>query len=56
MFPLVKLILNLFSDELNFPLILKVGPSPNIRKLFSQMSAWDNELLSTPKVMAVILF
>ena len=37
-FALVKLILNFFSGEPKFPLIPKVGPSPNVKKLFLQLS------------------
>ena len=33
-FALVKLILNFFSGDPRLPLIPKVGPSPNIKKLF----------------------
>ena len=31
------------------PLIRNVSPLPNIKKLSFRLSAWDNELLSTPK-------
>ena len=27
-----------------------VGPSPNTKKLFFQLSVWDDELLLTPKI------
>ena len=32
------------------PLISSVGSSYNTKKLFLQLSAWDDELLSTPKI------
>ena len=38
MFALLKLILNGFSGEPKLPLIPKVGPSPNIKKLFLRLS------------------
>ena len=50
-FALLKLILNFFSGELHLPLILKVGPSPSTKKLLLQWLAWDDELLSTPKII-----
>ena len=54
MFALVKWILNSFSGQPKLPLIPKVGPSPNIKKLFLRLSEWDNELLSTPKIITFL--
>ena len=51
MFALVKLILTFFSDEPKLPLILKAGTSPNIKKLFLLLTAWDDELLSPRKII-----
>ena len=48
---LLKLILNFFSAEPKLPLTLKVGPSPCVKKLFLWLSAWDDELLSTTKII-----
>ena len=39
-----------FPGEPKLPLITKVGPLPNIKKLFLQLSACDDELLLTPKM------
>ena len=44
-----KLILNLFSTEPLLSLISSIGPSPFTKKLFLQLSVWDDELLSTLK-------
>ena len=41
-----------FSGEQKLPLISKVGHSHSTKKLFLWLSAWDNELLSTPKTIA----
>ena len=51
MFVLVKWILNYFFGEPNFILTPKVEPSPIIKKIFLRLSAWDDELLSTSKVI-----
>ena len=50
-FALVKFILNFFSGEPNIPLIPKVGPLSSIKKLFLRSSTYDDELLSTPKII-----
>ena len=50
MFALVILILNFLSGESNLPLIPKVRPSPNSKKLFLRLSASDDELLPTPRL------
>ena len=42
---------NLFSGQPRFPLILKVGPSPDIKKLFWRLPLWEDALLSAPKVI-----
>ena len=47
---LLKLILNVCSEAPKLPLISSVGPSPNTKKLF----VWDDELLSTPKIITVL--
>ena len=54
MFTLLKLILNFYSGEAKLPLIPKAGPSPNITKLFLGLSEWDDELLSTPKMITFL--
>ena len=54
MFALVKLILISFSGELKLPLIPKVGPKPNVKKLFLRLSTCDDELLSTPKIITFL--
>ena len=46
---LPKLILYFFFREPKLQLISAVGHSPN-NKLFLQLSKWDDELLSTPKI------
>ena len=46
---LPKLILYFFFREPKLQLISAVGPSPNNKKLFLQLSKWDDELLSKPK-------
>ena len=50
MFVLLKLILNFFSVDPKLPLIPQVGPSPSTKKLFLQLSAWEDGLLSTTKI------
>ena len=54
MFALLKLILNFFCGEPKLPLNRKVGPSTRTIKLFLGFSAWDDELLSTPKVVTFL--
>ena len=49
-----KIDIKRFSDDSNLPLILRVGPSPNIEKLFLWFSEWDDELLSTPKMITFL--
>ena len=44
----IKLILSIYSGAPKLPLISKVSHSPNTKKLFLRLSAWDNELLSKP--------
>ena len=51
---LLKLTLKFFSGELKTPSIPKVGPSASTENLFSRLSAWDDELLSTPKIIAFL--
>ena len=43
MFVLVRLILNFFSGEVNLPLVLNVGPSPNI--ITSYFCDCQNEMM-----------
>ena len=50
MLSLLKLILNLLSNEPVLPLISSVGPSLNSKKLFLQLSALDDNLIATPKI------
>ena len=50
----MKMILNFFSDEPNLPLIPKVRPSPSTKKLFLRLSAWNEKLLSTPKIITFL--
>ena len=54
MFALLKLILNFFSDEPKRPLTPKGGPTPSTKKIFLQLSPWDDELLSTPKIITFV--
>ena len=42
--------INFFSTESKFPLIPSVRPSPSTKKVFLQLSAWDNELSPKPKI------
>ena len=49
----MKLILFFFSDEPKLPLIPKIGPKPNIEKLFLQLSTCDDELLLTQKIITI---
>ena len=51
MLALVKLILYFFFGESNLPLIPKVRPWPNIKKLFLRLSASDDGLLPAPKIV-----
>ena len=44
----------LFSGAAKLPLIPWVGPSLNIEKLFVWLSEWDDELLSTPKIITFL--
>ena len=53
-FSLVKIILNFFSDEPKVPLIPKVEPLPNTKKLLLRLSAGDGELLSTPNMIKYV--
>ena len=50
----LKLILNLFSGDPKFPLIPKVGPSPDIKELFWRLSELNDELLSAPKIITFL--
>ena len=54
MFVLVKLKLNFFSGDPKLPLILLVRHSPAIKKSFLWLSEWDDELLSTPKIITFL--
>ena len=45
---------NYFSGDPKLPSIPKSGPSLNIETLFLQLSEWDNELLSTPKIITFL--
>ena len=55
MFPLLKLILNIFSAVPTLSLTLSVGPLPNTKKLFFGLSIlWGDELLSTPKIITFL--
>ena len=40
-----------FFCEPKLPLIPNVGPSPNNKNLSLWLSAWDDELLTTPKII-----
>ena len=40
----------IFSAEPVVSLLISVGPAPNAKKLLFQLSAWYDELLSTPKI------
>ena len=42
------------SDEPKLPLILKVEPKPNFKKLFLKLSTCDDELLSTSKIVTFL--
>ena len=54
MFALLKLTLNFFCGEPKLPLNRKVGPSTSTIKLLLGFSAWDDELLSTLKVVTFL--
>ena len=56
MFASVKLILNFFSGAPKFTLRSKVSPSPNTKKSFLRLSAWDDELLWTPKIIKFLAY
>ena len=45
---------NFFSGEPKLPLIPNVGPSPSTKKLFLRFSAWNDDLLSTPKIITFL--
>ena len=47
--------LNFFSGEPKLPLIEKIGPPPNSKKVFLQLSAWDDEILSTSKIITFLV-
>ena len=53
---LLKLILNFFSGAPKLPLILNVSLSHDIKKLFLRLSVWDDELLSTPKIITFLAY
>ena len=55
MFALVKLILSFFSCEPKLPLIPKLNLHLILKKLFFRLSLWDDELLSTPKIITFLL-
>ena len=44
--------LNFFSGAQKLSLLPKVCNSPNTRNLFLRLLAWDDELLSTPKIVS----
>ena len=44
----------LCSGKPKLPLIPKVGSSTNTKKLFLWLSAWDDELLSAPKIITFL--
>ena len=46
--------IKLFSGAPKLLLIIKVGPSPNIKKLFLRLSEWHDELLLTPKIITFL--
>lgn len=50
-FALVKLILTCFSAVSTLSLISSIVPSPNTKTLFLQLSIWDGEISSTPKII-----
>ena len=54
MFALLKLILNFFSGDPTLPLTAQVEPSPSNKKIFLQLSAWDDKLLSTSKMTTFV--
>ena len=54
MFALLKLVSDFFPCAPKLPLITKVGPLPNIKKLFLRLSEWVDELLSTPRIITLI--
>ena len=43
-----------FFGAPKLPLIPKVSPLPNSKKLFYRLSVWDGELLSAPKIMTFL--
>ena len=47
-------ILDFFSPEPKLPLIPKVGPSPSTKKLLLKVTARDDELFSTPKIITFL--
>ena len=51
---LLKLILNFFSAAPVLPLVSSVDLSPNTKKVFLRLSVWDDELLSTLKLMTFL--
>ena len=52
---IVKLILDFFSTAPVQSLMPWVRPWPNTKKLFSLLSVWDDELLSTPKIVTFLV-
>ena len=54
-FALLKLTKTFFSAKPKFLFIPKVGSSPSTKKFFLQMSARDDQLLSTPKLIRFLV-
>ena len=52
-FTKTKLILNFFFGESRLPLILNKS-SPSTKTLFLRLSPWDDEVLSTPKIITFL--
>ena len=52
-FTKTKLILNFLFGEPKLPLILN-KTSPSTKTLFLRLSPWDDELLSTPKIITFL--
>ena len=48
---IVKLILNFFSAVSTLSLISSIVPILKTKNLFLQLSIWDGEMLSTPKMV-----
>ena len=49
-----KININFFCGHAKLPLSPKLGLSPNVKRIFLRLSEWDDELLSTSKIITFL--